>query len=575
MIKKLSAYIGRNMFSSVMSGVWIAFEVFFSVAIPPFLSRMIDVGIPNHDTRVIAGCAALTASFALGAMFTGSMSAICAARASAGFGLNLRRAVFEKIQSFTFADIDTFSIPGLVTRMTTDITNVQNAFQQLIRSMVRYPLMVVSCFVMAYVVSPKLSIIYPVVFIVYAIALVVLSALAHPHFRRVFAWYDKLNRVTQENVRGIRVVKSFVREDEERRKFNVISEFIYKHFVIAEKIFALNGSMFQFMAYGAVTLVAVLAAHMIVFGQLGVGSLSAVLTYMMLILFAVLLLSSTLLTIVMAITSARRVIEVLDAQTVAQLPADAACDVADGSIEFRGVDFRYSADSRSKALDDINLRIESGQNIGIIGDTGSSKSTLVQLIPRLYDATAGTVLVGGRDVRDYDPATLRDRVAIVLQKNVLFSGTILENLRWGKEDATLEECVRAARLAQIDDFISELPDGYDSRVEQGGSNFSGGQRQRLCIARALLKDPRILILDDSTSAVDTATEAALLRAFAQTLPDVTKLIIAQRISSIQGADAIIVMHAGCIAGFGTHRELYETNEVYRQVYDTQTRKAGV
>ncbi|MDR1775772.1 MAG: ABC transporter ATP-binding protein/permease [Actinomycetes bacterium] len=571
MIRTLLKYLGEYKRSSILAPLSVFFEVLLEVMIPTFVARIIDTAIPQHDMRMLWSQSAMLIVFALVSLFFGWQSGRLAAHASAGFARNLRRAVFQRIQGFSFSNIDKFSSSGLITRLTTDITNIQNAYQLIVRMLVRTPSMLILSFIMAFRINHELALLYPVIVVVLGCSMAFLMLRAHPIFHYVFNYYDNLNLIVQENVRGIRVVKSYVREEAEKKKFFAGSQHIYENFVKAEKIFSLQGPLMQSMIFVSLLTVLTLSAHMIVRGNLTTGELTSMVTYIMLILFAVMLLSMTLLMVVIANASAKRVTEVLTEESDITSPKDALTDVPDGSIQFRDVSFSYAVDCETTVLHDINLSIESGQTIGVVGDTGAGKSTLVQLIPRLYEVDHGQVCVGGHDVREYDLKTLRDKVAIVLQKNVLFSGTILENLRWGNEGATLEECIHACKLAQAHDFISELPDGYNTHIEQGGSNVSGGQKQRICIARALLKQPAILILDDSTSAVDTGTEALLRRAFADTLPHVTKLIIAQRISSVADADAIIVMHGGVIEGFGTHEHLYATNTFYKEIHDTQSR----
>ncbi|MDR1775774.1 MAG: ABC transporter ATP-binding protein/permease [Actinomycetes bacterium] len=570
MWKTLLKHLGKYRTSSFLSAISIMCEVIIEVQIPYFMAQIIDKGIPSGHIGQIVVPAVILVACALASMGCGLLSGQFAAHAGTGFAANLRRAVFEKVQTFSFTNIDRFSSSGLITRLTTDITNVQTAWLLLIRQIVRSPFMIILCFVQAYRINPQMSIINIISIILLSAGFAALMVGTRPIFRRALKMYDKLNRIVQENIRGIRVVKSFVRERQETKKFDDTSAGIYTSYVKAEKLFSLTNPFLQLMFYGTLISIAYFSARLIVVdGTMTTGELTSLIMYNMLILNAILMTSMSLLQVVNGGASGRRIADVLAEESTITNPAQAAIDVTDGSVEFHNVTFHYNEQSETPSLANVDLHIESGQTIGVVGDTGSSKSTLVQLIPRLYDANVGEVRVGGRDVREYDLQALRDKVAIVLQKNVLFSGTIMDNLRWGNPDATRDDCIRACRLAQADEFISCLPDGYNSRVAQGGANFSGGQRQRLCIARALLKDPKILILDDSTSAVDMATEARLRQAFAEYLPDVTKFIIAQRVNSVKDSDAIIVMHKGQINGFGTHEQLYAANDIYRQVYDTQ------
>ncbi|MDR1413161.1 MAG: ABC transporter ATP-binding protein/permease [Actinomycetes bacterium] len=571
MLRTLSTYIGRYKAPTIASPVFATVEVLLEVIIPFFMAGIIDIGIPSHDTAYITRMALFLAGCALVSLICGVLSGVYAARASAGFAANVRHAVFEKVQDFSFENIDRFSSAGLVTRLTTDITNIQNAYAMIIRIAVRAPVMMLASFGLALAVNARLSLVFLAAIVVLGGGLAFLILTAHPIFDYVFKRYDVLNRVVQENIRGIRVVKSYVREQEEIRKFDEISGEIHAKFVTAEKLFALNSPLMQFTIFACMLTVSTLSARMIVQGTMSTGELTSLITYIIQILMSVMMLSITLLMITIARTSAERVALVLNEQSTLENPPQPLMRVADGSIRFRDVSFRYHTDDDLNALCSVNLDIASGQTIGIVGDTGSSKSTLVQLIARLYDVTSGSVEVAGHDVRDYDLTTLRNRVAMVLQNNVLFSGTIKDNLRWGNPTATDSDLVRACRMAQADEFIRELPDGYNTRIEQGGSNVSGGQKQRLCIARALLKNPQIIILDDSTSAVDTGTEALLRRAFAEELPEVTKLIIAQRISSVCDSDSIIVMDNGRVSACGTHDELLLTSDMYRQIYASQQR----
>ena len=496
------------------------------------------------------------------------------AKASAGFAKNLREAMFRNIQTFSFANIDRFSTAGLVTRLTTDVTNLQNAYQMILRMCTRAPLSMICAMVMSYVICPKLANIYLIAVVILGTILMLLMMRTHRYFSQVFEKYDELNASVQENVSGIRVVKAYVREDYEKDRFTKASKNVYSMFVKAEKLISLNAPIMQFTVYSCILLISWIGARLVVLDGLTTGDLMSMLTYSMNILMNLMMLSMVFVMITMSAASGRRVAEVIKEKSTLTNPTDPDMEVPDGSIRFDHVCFDYHGDKEHPILRDVDLTIRAGETIGIIGGTGSSKSSLVNLISRLYDVTDGTVYVGGKDVRSYDLDTLRNEVAVVLQKNVLFSGTILENLRWGDENAGEEACKRACRLACADEFIERMPQKYETYLEQGGSNLSGGQKQRLCIARALLKQPKILILDDSTSAVDTATDAKIRQAFTQEIPGTTKLIIAQRISSVQGADRIIVMEDGQIQGFDTHERLLETNEIYRDIYESQTKGSG-
>ena len=569
MYKTLLSHIGYHKKASVIAALAIMTEVLIEVQIPFFMARIIDVGIPSNDLRQILIPASILVVCALASMSCGITSGLFAARAATGFAANLRSALFTKIQSFSFTNIDRFSPSGLITHLTTDVTNVQTAWQLMIRILVRSPFMIICCFIQACRINAGFAFVLLGAIFLLASGMAALMISTRPIFRRGLKLYDTLNLIVQENVRGIRVVKSFVREDREMEKFDRTSADIYSNFVKAEKVFSLTGPLMQFMISFTLLGLLTLSARMIVRGEMTTGELTSMITYNMLILNAILLTSMSLLQVVIAGASVQRIVKVLDEESTISSPTCPLYEVSDGSIEFKDVSFIYTTESESIPLDSVNVRIESGQTIGIVGDTGSSKTTLVQLIPRLYDVESGSVLVGDHDVRDYDLETLRDKVAIVLQKNVLFAGSILDNLRWGNPDASEQDCVRACRLAQADDFIRAMPKGYHTPIEQGGANVSGGQKQRLCIARALLKRPKILILDDSTSAVDMATESALLHAFGKEIGEITKIIIAQRVNSIIDSDAIIVMHQGRVHGFGTHEHLYAHNKIYRQVFDTQ------
>ena len=509
-------------------------------------------------------------------LFFGAAAGVTAAKASAGFAKNLRHDMFHNVQSFSFANIDKFSTSGLVTRLTTDVTNLQNSYQMIIRIAVRSPAMLLFSLVMAMSINSKISVIFLCVIPVLALGLGLVVKNAHPIFKRVFRTYDKLNNVVEENLRGIRVVKAFVREKEEEKKFKGVSDTIYRDTGRAENIIAYNSPMMQTATYGCTLLIAWFGANLIVSSgetAMTTGDLVSVLSYVMQILMNLMMLSMIFVMLTMSKAAGERVCEVLNEKSDLVNPESPVYEVADGSVDFENVSFAYSKSSKNLCLKNVDIHIKSGETVGVIGSTGSSKTTLVQLIARLYDTTEGTVRVGGRDVREYDLDTLRNAVAMVLQKNVLFSGTIKENLRWGKEDATDEEIIEVCRLSCADGFISEREDGYDTYIEQGGTNVSGGQKQRICIARSLLKSPKVLILDDSTSAVDTATDAMIRKAFREYIPETTKIIIAQRISSIEDADKVIVLDDGGVSGFGTPSELLESNEIYREIYFSQ-KKGG-
>ena len=507
-------------------------------------------------------------------LLTGCLGAKYGAKAAMGFGKNLRAAMFRNIQTFSFANIDRFSSASLVTRMTTDVTNIQNAYMMLLRMAMRAPASIICAMAMSFFISPRLATIYLIAVIVLGALLLFISKAAMKYFDRAFKRYDDLNESVQENVSAIRVVKAYVREDYEKKRFSKAAQNIYDVFVKAESLVVYNSPLMQFTVYACILLISWLGAHMVVSSTLTTGDLMALLTYCMNILMNLMMLSMVFVMISLSLASARRISEVLNEQSTLHNPKEPLYDVPDGSISFKHVTFRYSDTAETPVLSDINLDIKSGETIGIIGGTGSSKSSLVNLISRLYDTDTGSVIVGGHDVREYDMDTLRNKVAVVLQQNVLFSGTILENLRWGDKNATTDECIEACKMACADDFIDSFPDKYNTYIEQGGTNVSGGQKQRLCIARALLKKPRILILDDSTSAVDTATDSKIRAALAKTIPGTTKLIIAQRISSVMDADRIIVMDDGKVDGFDTHENLLKNNEIYRDVYDSQTNGGG-
>lgn len=571
MIKQLLKSVGQYRKDSILTPVFVICEVVMEVAIPFLMANLIDYGINKGNMDYVLKLGAVLVVLALISLGFGVLSGYFAAQASAGFARNLRRNMYYNVQNFSFSNIDKFSTASLVTRLTTDVTNVQNAYQMVIRIAVRSPVMLIFSLIMAFSINPKLSLIFLgiIPFLGGGLYLIVMNA--HPIFERVFKTYDKLNNVVQENLRGIRVVKSFVREDFEKEKFNSVSEKIYQDFSSAEKILAFNSPLMQISMYTSILLVSWIGARMIVSTTMTTGQLVSIIAYAAQILMSLMLLSMVFVMIIISRASAERIVEVLEEDSDLQNCSDPLHEVKSGDVTFQNVGFSYSKNPNKLCLKGINIQIKSGETVGIIGGTGSSKTSLVQLIPRLYDVTQGAVLVGGEDVRKYDIKTLREAVAVVLQKNVLFSGTIKENLRWGNKDATDEELVRVCELAQADDFVRTFPEGYDTFLEQGGSNVSGGQKQRLCIARALLKKPKILILDDSTSAVDTKTDALIRKAFREEIPDTTKFIIAQRISSVMDADKIIVMDNGRVDGFGTHEELMRTNAIYQEVYYSQTK----
>lgn len=549
-------------------------EVAVDTIIPLLMASIIDNGVNMGDTRHIYIMGVWMIVAALFGLLTGCLGAKYGAKAAMGFGKNLRAAMFRNIQTFSFANIDRFSSASLVTRMTTDVTNIQNAYMMLLRMAMRAPASIICAMAMSFFISPRLATIYLIAVIVLGALLLFISKAAMKYFDRAFKRYDDLNESVQENVSAIRVVKAYVREDYEKKRFSKAAQNIYDVFVKAESLVVYNSPLMQFTVYACILLISWLGAHMVVSSTLTTGDLMALLTYCMNILMNLMMLSMVFVMISLSLASARRISEVLNEQSTLHNPKEPLYDVPDGSISFKHVTFRYSDTAETPVLSDINLDIKSGETIGIIGGTGSSKSSLVNLISRLYDTDTGSVIVGGHDVREYDMDTLRNKVAVVLQQNVLFSGTILENLRWGDKNATTDECIEACKMACADDFIESFPDKYNTYIEQGGTNVSGGQKQRLCIARALLKKPRILILDDSTSAVDTATDSKIRAALAKTIPGTTKLIIAQRISSVMDADRIIVMNDGKVDGFDTHENLLKNNEIYRDVYDSQTNGGG-
>ena len=570
MLKTLGAQVKEYKKDSLLTPVFMILEVLFETIIPLMMASIIDDGVKKGDMRhiyLVGGCMVITALLGL---LTGILGGKYGASASTGFAKNIRKAMYDNIQTFSFSNIDKFSTSGLVTRMTTDVTNLQNAYQMILRMCMRAPASLICAMAMAFYVNAKVASVYLIAVILLGIILFSIIKVTMNYFDKVFKRYDKLNESVQENVSAIRVVKAYAREEYEQEKFSTASNNIYKMFVKAESLIALNNPIMQFTVYSCILLISWLGANMIVGSAMTTGELTSLLAYCMNILMSLMMLSMVFVMITLSIASAERVTEVLNEKADICNPENPVMEVKDGSVVFDHVDFRYKKDAPDYALKGIDLSIRSGETIGIIGGTGSSKSSLVNLISRLYDVENGSVLVGGKDVREYDLEVLRNEVAVVLQKNVLFSGTILDNLRWGDKEATKEECIRACKLACADEFIQKLPNGYDTYIEQGGTNVSGGQKQRICIARALLKKPKILILDDSTSAVDTATDAKIRKAFAEEIPGTTKIIIAQRISSVSGCDRIIVMEDGQVDGFDTHKNLIENNQIYREVYESQT-----
>ena len=569
MVKKLMAHVKEYKINAILTPLFMLLEVAMEMVIPLMMASIIDDGVNAGNMNHIYKMGIYMILIALVGLFAGVMGGRCGAFASAGLAKNLRQAQFEKIQTYSFKNIDKFSSNSLITRLTTDVTNVQNAFQMLLRIGTRAPASLIVALILAIRISPKLSMVYVVALIFLVSVMLILLPRTRKVFKEVFEKYDELNESVQENVSAIRVVKAYVREQYETEKFHKASNNIYNMFIKAEKIMVVAMPIMMGTVYACILLISWFGAKEIVAGGLTTGALMSLLTYCMNILMSLMMLAMIFIMITMSIASAERIVEVLDEVPDISNPENPVYEVADGSIVFENVNFGYHKSAEDFVLSDINLSIKSGETVGIIGGTGSAKTSLVNLISRLYDVSEGSVKVGGRDVREYDIETLRDEVAVVLQKNVLFTGTIYENLRWGDKNATDEECKRACQLACADEFIDKMPDGYNTFIEQGGTNVSGGQRQRLCIARALLKKPKVLILDDSTSAVDTATDAKIRRAFREEIPGTTKLIIAQRISSVQDADHIIVMDDGKINGYGTHEELLANNEIYRDVYESQ------
>lgn len=574
MLKTLLRYVKQYKKETLLAPLFVGLEALVEIIVPLFMATIIDDGIEKGDmTHVLTSGAAMVVLAALG-LACGVLAGKFAATASTGYACNIRKGMYDTIQTYSFSNIDKFSTAGLITRLTTDVTNLQNSYQMIIRQAIRSPFMLIFAIIMAIRIHPGLSSIFLVAIVFLGVVLAFIITKTMGIFDVVFKRYDDLNASVQENVGAIRVVKAFVREGYENKKFNTAADSLYKQFVKAEGILALNNPVMMFCVYGCMIALSWMGAKMIVIGDLTTGQLTTLFTYVMSILMSLMMLSMIFVMITMSLASARRIVEVLNEKPDIVNPENPIYEVADGGVKFDHVGFTYRSGTGAPVLTNINFSVKPGETIGIIGGTGSAKSSLVNLISRLYDVTDGSVMVGGRDVREYDVETLRNEVAVVLQKNVLFSGTILENLRWGDKDASDEECIRAAKLACADEFIRQFPDGYNTYIEQGGTNVSGGQKQRLCIARALLKKPKILILDDSTSAVDTATDARIRKAFREEIPNTTKFIIAQRISSVQDADRILVMEHGVLNGFDTHENLLKTNAIYREVYEGQTQGSG-
>ncbi len=574
MIKRLLKSVREFKKDALLTPFFVVLEVVMEVIIPMVMALLIDKGIDGQDMAAIWKYGIILVLCAMLALVFGAAAGTFAARASTGFARNLRHDMYYNVQNFSFSNIDKFSTGSIVTRLTTDVTNVQNAFQMCTRIAVRCPVMLVFALFMAMKINSRMALVFLAVLPILAIGMGILMKVVGPVFERAFKIYDRMNTVVQENVRGIRVVKTYVREDHETEKFEGVSGMLYRTFSKAQKTMAGVMPLMQFCMYACMLLISWFGARLIVGGSMTTGELTSMFSYAMQILMSLMMVAMVFVMITMAKASAERVAEILDEQPDLHNPANPIHEVKDGAIEFDDVSFSYKGDAHKLALKNVSLHIKAGQTVGILGGTGSAKSTLVQLIPRLYDTTNGTVKVGGVDVRDYDIEALRDQVAMVLQKNVLFSGTIKENLRWGDENASDEELERVCRLAQADEFIQQMPDKYDTHIEQGGSNVSGGQKQRLCIARALLKKPKILILDDSTSAVDTKTDALIRKAFAEEIPDTTKIIIAQRVSSVQDADQIVILDGGTVQAVGTHDELLAANTIYQEIYNQQNRKGG-
>lgn len=574
MIKTLAKCMGKYKKESIITPIFTAVEVFLEILIPFITASIIDKGIQAGDMRKVGIYGGIMLIIAFLSLFCGIQAGKYGAAASTGFACNLREKMYENIQTFSFSNIDKFSTAGLVTRMTTDVTNVQNAYQMIIRSVVRAPLMMICSITMCVIISPRLSIIFLVALIFLGFVLFFIIYKVTPVFTSGFEKYDELNASVQENISGIRVVKAFVREEHENKKFNKAADNLYKTFVKAESFLAFNNPTMMLVVYGCIVALSWFASHFIVSGSITTGNLTSMFSYVMNMLMALMIVSMIFVMVSMSAASARRISEVLNEKADLANPEKPYEEVEDGRIDFNHVNFSYRKNSTEDTLHDIDIHINAGETIGIIGGTGCGKSSFVSLISRLYDVTEGSVCVGGKDVRTYDMDALRNQVAVVLQKNVLFSGTILDNLRWGDDNASYEDCVEACKQACADEFIERMPKKYDTWIEQGGTNVSGGQRQRLCIARALLKKPKVLILDDSTSAVDTATDAKIKQAFAQKIPGTTKLIVSQRISSIQDADRIIVLEDGKVSGFDTHENLMENNKVYREICEVQMQGGG-
>ena len=574
MLKTLLSQVKEYKTASLLAPLFTALEVVMELFIPFITAAIIDQGIEAGDLGQVYRYGALMIVMAFLSLCFGTLAGRFSAKASAGFACNLRDALYAKVQTFSFSNIDKYSTAGLVTRMTTDVTNMQNAYQMILRIAVRAPLMLVCSMCMCFFISVQLSEVFLVALVVLGVSLIFIMTRTIPVFQKVFRKYDDLNASVQENVSAIRVVKAFVREAYEDEKFKKAADGLYRLFVKAESTLALNSPIMMLVVYGSILALSWFGAHYIVAGELTTGNLTSLFSYVMGVLMSLMMLSMIFVMVTMSIASAERICEVLKETPALADPERPLMTVSDGRVDFDHVSFSYQHGSGEVVLRDIDLHIASGETIGVVGGTGSGKSSLVNLISRLYDVDQGSVRVGGVDVRDYDLEALRNQVAVVLQKNVLFSGTILDNLRWGKEDATEEECREAARLACADEFIDRFPDGYNTWIEQGGSNVSGGQKQRLCIARALLKSPKVLILDDSTSAVDTATDAKIREAFARQIPGTTKIIIAQRVSSVQNADRILVLDNGAVSGFDTHENLLKTNRIYQEIYEAQTQGGG-
>ena len=574
MLKTLAAHIKEFKKDSLLTPVFMILEVIMETIIPLMMASIIDDGVEAGNMNHIYFMGSLMVVTAFISLWAGVMGGKYGARASTGFARNLRKAMYENIQTFSFSNIDKFSTSGLVTRLTTDVMNIQNAYQMILRMCMRAPASLICAMAMSFYVNARVALIYLGAVFILGIILCIIIKFTMKYFKQVFKKYDALNESVQENVSAIRVVKAYSREEFEKSKFMTASGNIYNMFIKAEKLIALNGPVMQLAVYSCILLISWIGAKMIVGSSMTTGELSQLLTYCMNILMSLMMLSMIFVMITMSMASAERIAEVIEEKADIINPENPVMHVPDGRIKFEHASFSYKSDAETPVLKNINISIEQGQMIGVIGGTGSAKSSLVNLISRLYDVSDGKVMVGGIDVRDYDIETLRNEVSVVLQKNVLFSGTILDNLRWGDADATEEECIHACKLACADEFINKMPDGYNTYIEQGGTNVSGGQKQRLCIARAVIKKPKVLILDDSTSAVDTATDSKIRKAFAEEIPGTTKIIIAQRISSIKDCDKIIVMEDGAVDGFGTHEELLESNEIYRDVYESQMSGSG-